>query len=148
MGKIARVNNTVQNKQFLGGYLKSASSYPAGDFLIRLKNASMINKKEFLIRRTHLVEELAKALLRENYLEKITEENGNLMIRLAFQKKEPRLTDIKLISKPGLRIYIKLNELVRRRAPSILIISTPKGIKTSNEALKEKLGGEVIAEIL
>ena len=55
--------------------------------------------------------------------------------------------DLKLVSKPGLRIYMGADELAAKRGPSYYILSTSKGIKTSREAIKERIGGEVIVEI-
>ena len=65
------------------------------------------------------------------------------------QKKELKvLLDLKLVSTPGLRIYMGVEELEKIRKPSILILSTSKGVMSSREALKVRLGGEVIVEVL
>ena len=56
--------------------------------------------------------------------------------------------DIKLVSKPGLRVYKSVEELESIRSPAIYIVTTNKGIMTAKDAVKKRVGGEVIAEIL
>jgi small subunit ribosomal protein S8 len=126
----------------------SVGNYPVGDFLMRIKNASMAKKKSVEFPSTKFVAAVAKALVKEGYLEAIEQKERILAATLSFRKKEPMVSDIKLISKPGLRIYKKLKDLEAKRGPSIFILSTPKGIMSSKEAVKKSLGGEVIAEIL
>ena len=122
--------------------------YPVGDFLIRVKNASLAMKKTIEVPFTNYIKNVAKALERERYVDEVEEKEGILTLRLVYRSKEPVLTDIKLVSKPGLRVYINSDELGKRRKPTILLISTPQGVLSSKEALKKRLGGEVIAEIL
>ena len=126
----------------------SVGNYPVGDFLMRIKNASMAQKKSVEFPSTKLVAAVAKALVKEGYLEAIEQKERILAVTLSFRKKEPMVSDIKLISKPGLRIYKKLKDLEAKRGPSIFILSTPKGVMSSKEAMKKSLGGEVIAEVL
>jgi len=52
------------------------------------------------------------------------------------------------VSKPGLRVYMGVDELGKTKGPTFYILSTSKGVMTSNEAIKKRLGGEIIAEIL
>ncbi len=122
--------------------------YPVGDFLIRVKNASLAMKKTLEVPSTNYIKNVAKALERERYVDEVEEKEGVLTLRLVYRSKEPVLTDIKLVSRPGLRVYINSDELGKRRGPTILLLSTPQGVLSSKEALKKRLGGEVIAEIL
>ena len=125
-----------------------ATNYPVGDFLIRIKNAMMANKKEVVLPQSKFIVAVAKVLKREGFLSEVKEDRkGTLVVRLAYHKKQPVLVDLKLVSKPGLRIYVGKDELERRRGAAILILSTPKGIMSSTDALKKGVGGEVIAEI-
>jgi len=123
-------------------------NYPVGDFLVRIKNGAMAGNREFEVVNTKFINSVAKALVRTGYLEeaKLTEDN-NLCVRLRYHKKEPLLMDIKLVSKPGMRVYMNRDELSKKRGASIYIISTPDGVLSSREALKKGIGGEVIAEI-
>jgi small subunit ribosomal protein S8 len=123
-------------------------NYPVGDFLIRIKNAALSGKPEFEVVNTKLILLVAKALKKEGYLEKILKKDGSLSIRLAYRKKEPVLLDIRLVSKPGLRVYMGVSDLERIKKPSILLVSTSEGVMFSKEAIRKRLGGEVIAEVL
>jgi len=123
-------------------------NYPVGDFLIRIKNAARARKRELVVSETKAIKAVAKVLEKEGFLEKVTREKGELLVRLAFHRKEPVLLDLKLVSKPGLRIYMGVEELEKIKKPSILILSTSKGVMSSREAIKKRLGGEVIVEVL
>lgn len=123
------------------------TNYPVGDFLIRVKNAVLSHKKDILLKRTKLIESCAKALVKEGYLEAVKKDGDNISVSLAYRRKEPVVMGLKLVSKPGLRVYVGVDELAKRRKPSILIISTPKGVISAKDAIKARVGGEVIAEV-
>jgi small subunit ribosomal protein S8 len=123
------------------------TNYIIGDFLIRVKNAAMAKNKTLTIKSTKQVVALAEALKKTGFLDGIKNEKGMLTLSLTFKDKKPRLMNIKLISKPGLRIYLGIDEIEKKRSPSILLISTPKGVISSLQAVKERVGGEIIAEI-
>lgn len=122
-------------------------NYPVGDFLVRIKNAVLANNREFEVVSTKLIRKVAEVLAKGRYLEKVEEKDGRLAIKLAYYRKEPVLMDIKLVSKPGLRIYMNVDELEKKKGPSVYILSTPKGVMLSTQAIKSRLGGEVIAEV-
>ncbi len=124
------------------------TNYPVGDFLIRFKNAARANLREVSMPETKLVKEVAGVLKSEGYAEKVETKDGQVKVTLKFHKKEPLLINLKLISKPGLRIYMKLDDLKKRKpGVSILILSTPLGLLSSKKAIKRGVGGEVIAEV-
>jgi len=129
----------------------SRVNYPVGDFLIRIKNAAMAKNKQVLVIKTKLVFNVANALKKDGFLSKVEEINEDgiekVLVTLSYVSKEPKLTDIKIISKPGLRIYMNIDELSKHKKPSLILLSTPKGVVTSKEAIKENTGGEAIAEI-
>jgi small subunit ribosomal protein S8 len=122
-------------------------NFSIGDFLIRIKNTALARRKEMEVDNTKLIESVAKVLKKEGILTEVKKKDGKLMVKLAYRKKEPTLIDLRLVSKPGLRIYMGADELSAIRKPSFLILSTPKGIMTSREAIKQRIGGEVIVEI-
>ena len=123
-------------------------NYPIGDFLIKLKNAAMAKNKSFEARPTKHILAVAEALKKAGFLDGVKKEKTKTTFLLTFRHKRPMLTDLKLVSKPGLRIYTDIWELGKRKKPSILLISTPKGILSSKQAMKQGVGGEVIVEIL
>lgn len=123
-------------------------NYPVGDFFIQVKNAALAHKKTLSLRKTKLIKAVADTLQKEGYLNQVKEEEGLLDIALTYKHKEPVIMNITVVSKPGLRIYASVDELAKRRTPSILVLSTSKGVMSSKEALKNRVGGEVLAEIL
>ena len=125
----------------------TTTNYPVGDFVIRLKNAALAGNKEFGVAETKLIVASCKALVKIGVLEGFKTDNGKLVVKLAFKSKKPVILGARLISKPGLRIYKKVDELIKIKGPSTFLISTPKGIISSKEAIKQRAGGEVIAEI-
>lgn len=127
---------------------KVALNYPIGDFLIRLKNAATGRRKVVSVRKTRFVIAVARTLKKERYLDDIEEKEDQISVKLAYRKKEPVLLDIKLVSKPGLRVYMGVEELEKQKGPSILVLSTPLGIMNATEAIKKRVGGEVIAKVL
>ncbi len=123
-------------------------NYPVGDFLVRIKNACLAGYKTVTLKSSMKIKAIAQALEREGFLDDVSEVDGNLNIRIAFRSKEPLLMDIKLISKPSLRVYKGVAEIESLKGPSLLLISTPLGILSSKEAIKKRVGGEIIAEVL
>lgn len=125
----------------------AVKNYPIGDYLIQLKNASMAGKREVVVSKTKLLVSVSETLKKLGFLEDFSIDEKNLTARLSYHKKESLLTNVKLISKPGLRIYANVDEIASHKGVSDLIISTPKGVMSSKEALKNAVGGELIAEI-
>lgn len=123
-------------------------NYPVGNFLIKIKNAVMAKKHSVDFSSTKLVLAVANTLVKEGYLDEVQKVEGKLTARITFRKKEPLLMNIHLISKPGMRVYMNVENLKEHKSPSKFIISTSKGVMIERDAVKKNLGGEVIAEIL
>jgi len=125
----------------------SETNYPVGDFLIRVKNAAQAKNREVKGASGKKKVAIAKALVRAGFIEDVKAKDGILSLNLKFSHKSPVLMDIKLVSKPGKRVYYKLSDIEAKKGPSTYFVSTPKGILTSKEAKKKGMGGEIIAEI-
>lgn len=123
------------------------TNYSVGDFLIRIKNAAMAGNKVVTVKSNTKLVAIAEAFKKMGFVDKIENNKGILTISLTFKNKMPRLTNLKLVSKPGLRIYMGVEELEEKKGPSIYLVSTPKGVVSSLKAIKDRVGGEVIAEI-
>lgn len=123
------------------------TNYPVGDFLIRVKNTALAGNKELVLPTTKFIEEVAKTLKKLGFLDEVKTEKGELKVRLAFRNKRPVILGLNLVSKPGLRVYLGIKELEKKKGPKILILSTPEGVIYLSEALKRRVGGEVIAEV-
>lgn len=123
------------------------------DMLTRIRNANAMRYTEVKVPASNLKLELARILKEEGFIAdyKVLEETAQGMILLTLKygpKKERVITGLKRISKPGLRVYAKKDEVPKvLNGLGIAIISTSKGIMTDKEARKENLGGEVLAYI-
>jgi len=138
----------LELKRRVGNFNYMNLNYPVGDFLIRLKNAGMAGKSVVSAKDSKLIRAVASALKKEGFIDEIKEEKGTITVKLSFRKKEPVLLDVKLVSKPGLRVYMNVEELIAKKGPSIVVLSTPLGVVSGKDAIKKKVGGEVIAEVL
>ncbi len=123
------------------------TNYSVGDFLIRIKNVAMAKNKTVSVRSNKQLVNIAEALKKMGFVDSVKNEKGVLTVALTFKDKRPRLMNLKLVSKPGLRIYMGVDELEEKKGPSIFLVSTPKGVISSLKAIKDRVGGEVIAEI-
>lgn len=124
------------------------TNYSIADFLIRLKNAALVGKKEVSIDKTKLILAVANTLKKERFLDKVEEKDGKVNVTLSIFSKKAVISNIKIVSKPGLRIYVNVDELESRRSPEMLILTTPLGVMSDKDAIKKRTGGEVIARVL
>ena len=123
---------------------------PIADMLTRIRNGNSAKHKTVEIPASRMKKELAQILLDEGYIKgyNVTEDGkqGIITVELKYgPNNEKVISGIKRISKPGLRIYVKGNEIPRVLGGlGIAIISTSKGIVADKEARKLGVGGEVI----
>ena len=123
------------------------------DMLTRIRNANSMRYTEVKVPASNLKLELARILKEEGFIKdyKVLDETAQGTIEISLKygpKKERGITGLKRISKPGLRVYAKADEVPKvLNGLGIAIISTSKGIMTDKEARKEGLGGEVLAYI-
>lgn len=127
--------------------IKQTTNYSVGDFLIRIKNVAMAKNKEVIVKSNKSLVAVSEALKKMGFVDSIKNEKGVLTLNLTFKDKKPRLMNLKLVSKPGLRVYMGVEELESKKGPSIYLVSTPKGVMSSLNAIKNRVGGEVVAEI-
>ncbi len=126
---------------------KKMVNYPVGDFLIKIKNASLARRKNVTVPYTKMVHSVSEILKKEKFLDEVKKVDDSLAVKITYFKKEPLLMQLKLVSKPGKRVYAKSNEIRNHKGLSFYIVSTPSGIMTSKDAAKKNIGGEIIAEI-
>ena len=125
---------------------------PIADMLTRIRNANQMRYKEVEVPASKMKNEIARILKSEGFIVDYKVKKNNiqdiLVLSLKYVDKERVITGLKRISKPGLRVYVKAEEV-----PSVLngvgiaIISTSKGVMTDKEARANSLGGEVLAYI-
>lgn len=123
------------------------------DMLTRIRNANSMGYEEVTVPASKLKVELARILKEEGFIKDYKVENSgvekNILLTLKYgNKKEKVITGLKRISKPGLRVYVRSDEVPKvLNGLGIAIISTSKGIMTDKEARKLNIGGEVLAYV-
>ena len=126
---------------------------PIADFLTRIRNANQMRYKEVKVPASNLKCELARILKEEGFIKdyKLVKDDtqGTIVLTLKYgENKERVITGLKRISKPGLRVYCKKDEVPRvLNGLGIAVISTSKGIVVDREARKLGLGGEVVCYV-
>ena len=126
---------------------------PIADMLTRIRNANANKYKEVSMPVSKVKTQIAKILKDEGFIEDYKvrkgEVQGTLVLTLKYiNKKERVITGLKRISKPGLRVYVKANDVPKvLNGFGIAIVSTSRGIMTDKEARKNSLGGEVMAYV-
>ena len=126
---------------------------PIADLLTRIRNANQMRYSEVVVPTSNNKLEIVKILKDEGFIAdyKIEKQEvqNNIIITLKYGKNKERvISGLKRISKPGLRVYAKAEEIPTvLNGLGIAIVSTSKGIMTGKSAKKENLGGEVLAYI-
>ena len=126
---------------------------PIADMLTRIRNANMVRHEKLEIPASKLKREIAEILKREGFIRDVEfiEDNKQGIIRVFLkygQNNERVITGLKRISKPGLRVYAKSNEVPRvLNGLGIAILSTSHGVLTDKEARAKQAGGEVLAYV-
>ena len=126
---------------------------PIADMLTRIRNANAVSHPSVEMPSSKLKVALARLLKEEgfisNYEEKVEGNFKTLVIELKYdENNKPVITNLKRVSKPGLRSYCKAKNLPQVLGGlGVAVVSTSKGLLTDRKARKENLGGEVLAYI-
>lgn len=126
---------------------------PIADMLTRIRNANMVRHESVELPASRVKREIAEILKQEGFIRdaEYIEDNKQGILRIFLKygaNNEKVITGLKRISKPGLRVYAKSNEVPRvLRGLGIAILSTNKGIITDKVARQQRVGGEVLAYI-
>lgn len=126
---------------------------PIADMLTRLRNATLARKDEVVLPASSVKERIAEILAREGYVESTGVEGDGKDRRIVIQlkysaRREPTITGLKRVSRPGRRIYAPKEEIPRVLGGlGIAILSTSQGVLTDRQAKKLGVGGEVLAYV-
>ena len=125
---------------------------PIADMLTRIRNANMVKHETLEVPASNIKKQSAEILKQEGFIKDVEyiEDNkqGIIKISLKYSKGERVIKGIKRISKPGLRVYAKADELPKvLNGLGIAIVSTSNGVVTDKVARKNNTGGEVLAYI-
>ena len=119
-----------------------------GDLIIRLKNAGAVKKETVSVPYSKLRKAVLDKLTQAGYIAGVSEkgkqvQEKTLEVTLSYEQGAPRINGVKRISKPGRRLYTKVTDLHPVKfGKGHLILSTPAGILTNEEAKQQKVGGE------
>lgn len=124
---------------------------PISDMFIRIKNAQAAKQEMVRIPYSQVKHEIARALERSGMVGP-SERKGKrirkiLDLTLLYPEGRAAITQVALISKPSRRMYTSYRDLHRAPRGGVILLTTPKGILSSVEARKEKVGGQLIAEL-
>ncbi|XFA74102.1 30S ribosomal protein S8 [Thermosynechococcaceae cyanobacterium Okahandja] len=125
-----------------------------GDMLTRIRNANLARHQTTTIPATRMTRSIAQVLKAEGFIRDYEEQGDGikrqLVVALKYRGKQrqPIITALKRVSKPGLRVYANSRELPRVLGGiGIAIISTSSGIMTDREARRQGIGGEVLCYV-
>ncbi len=128
------------------------STDPIADLLTRIRNAAMVGKNEIRVPSSKIKKVVAEQLKKNNYLEAVKVEPGKprdtLVVTINKAGENAAFTEIQRMSKPGRRMYVAAADIPRvKSGRGIVLISTSKGVITGGEAVKQRLGGEVLLKV-
>lgn len=128
------------------------STDPIADMLTRVRNASAVGKNEVRLPNSKLKQTVAEQLKKAGYLVSVKVEKAKpqdeLVITIFAEGNKPVFTEIERVSKPGRRVYAGIGDIPKvKNGRGVILVSTSKGVMTGVEAIKQRLGGELICKV-
>jgi small subunit ribosomal protein S8 len=128
------------------------STDPIADLLTRIRNAAQVGKTEISVPTSKLKEVVARQLQAAGYLYNVRLEKASPRDTLIVTINQPgtnaKITEIKRVSKPGRRVYAGASDIPKvKSGRGVVLVSTSKGVITGREAIKQRLGGELLCEV-
>jgi small subunit ribosomal protein S8 len=125
---------------------------PVADMLTRIRNACAAGHRRVDVPKSKLKEQLARILAENHFVAdfKSLDDGGRGVLRLylRYHDEQPVIRELRRVSSPGLRRYVKSREIPRvRNGLGIAIVSTPKGLMSDRQARAANLGGELLAVV-
>ena len=125
---------------------------PIADMLIRIKNGGIAGKDIVEMPFSNLKEAIAKVLFAEGYISSYAKKGKKvqktLEVGIVYEGKKPRVADVARMSKPSRRFYLSVDEIKPvKNGFGLMVMSTPKGVMSGNEARKSQVGGEALFKI-
>lgn len=125
---------------------------PVADLITRIRNAIAVGKTEVRVPTSKLKFAIAEKLQKTNYIEKVELEKAEprsvLHVVINKEGENARINEISKVSTPGRRIYAGVSEIPKvKSGRGTVLVSTSKGIMTGQEAVKNKLGGEILVKV-
>lgn len=128
------------------------STDPIADLLTRIRNAAMVGKNEIRVPTSKIKKVVADELVKNKYLAGAKVEDGKprgtLVVTINRPGENAVFTEISRVSKPGRRVYVASSDIPKvKQGRGIVLVSTSKGVMTGAEAVKNRLGGEVLLKV-
>ena len=128
------------------------STDPIADLLTRIRNASAVGKTEIRVPTSKLKQVVAEQLAANKYLAEVKVEDSKprntLVVTINRDGENCAINEIQRLSKPGRRVYVTSTEIPKvKSGRGLVLISTSKGVMTGGEAVKHKLGGELLLKV-
>ena len=128
------------------------SADPIADLLTRIRNAVMVGKNEITVPSSKLKVTVAKELKKAGYLTDVKVEAAKprdiLVVTINKPGENAQINEITRISKPGRRVYVSASDIPKvKSGRGIVLVSTSKGVVTGHDAVKQRLGGEVLLSV-
>ena len=121
---------------------------PIADMLTRIRNAILRGSRDVMLPSSNINTNILKVLKEKGYIKEFEIEGGNVKILLKYKKGISKISGIKRVSKPSLRVYTSYKRIPRvLNGLGISILSTPEGIVSDDIARKKKIGGEIICRV-
>ncbi len=125
---------------------------PVADMLSRIRNAILVNKNVVEMPHSKMKQKVAEQLQKSNFVNKVSVDGDGIAKKLTIEINEEgansRISVIEKVSKPGRRMYAKVDEIPAvKNGRGVVIVSTSKGIMTGREAKKQQIGGELICKV-
>ena len=125
---------------------------PIADLLTRIRNAKMVGKTEIRVPSSKLKKVVAEQLQKNGYLTKVAVEEAKprdiLVVTINDPSENSTIHEITRVSKPGRRVYVAAADIPQvKSGRGLVLVSTSKGVMTGQEAVKNKLGGEVLLKV-
>ena len=125
---------------------------PIADLLTRIRNAKMVGKTEVRVPTSKMKQIVAQQLMKNGYLDDVSVESAKprdiLVIKINDEGANSTIHEIKRISKPGRRVYVASADIPKvKSGRGLVLVSTSKGVMTGVEAVKNKLGGELLLQV-
>jgi len=129
------------------------STDPIADMLTRIRNAIGVRKYTVNMPHSNVKEAVAKVLKDQNFIDDVKVETGEkgyktLVVIIASEDTNARITEIERLSRPGRRWYTSADEIpIVKRGRGIVVVFTSQGLMIGSEAKKQRLGGELICKV-
>lgn len=125
---------------------------PIADLLTRIRNAKMVGKTEIRVPSSKLKKVVAEQLAKNGYLTKVAVEAAKprdiLVVTINDPDENSTIHEITRVSKPGRRVYVAAADIPKvKSGRGLVLVSTSKGVMTGQEAVKNKLGGEILLKV-